>query len=500
MTISIQQGDLLETPCDLLVVNLFEGFGNFSGAVGALDKSLDGALADLIKRDGFAAKRGEHLLFPTLGKLKARKVAVIGLGKRQKFTADTARIIGGSIVKIARDAKAKKAVILLPAALDAFTVSQTVSEGLHLGAYRFHAYHGTGSKDRVPKTDIAEVVIVESEKSKIKAATVGLERGRVLAEATAFARDLVNTPPHDMTPQHMVDVAKSLVTRGSRIRCTVLDRAKMEALGMGGALAVAAGSQYPPFGVHLTYTPSRRAKKRIAVVGKAVTYDSGGLSLKPTRAMVTMKIDMAGAAAVLGLFKLLPVLDLPIEVHGVFLAVENMPSGTAFRPDDVVRIMNGMTVEIVNTDAEGRIALADALSYVVKKVKPDTIIDLATLSGATGAALGPEVSSILGNDRSVVKGMLTASQSTGENLCELPLYAPYEESLRSPIADFANVSGLGDAIKSALFLQHFTGEIPWAHLDIGEPAYCKKETRPDVPFGGTGVGVRTLAKWLELMK
>lgn len=495
----------MDVSADLLVVNVFEGGAQPAGATGAVDKALDGALSDLLKRDGFQGKRGERLVFPTFGKLKARKVAVIGLGPRQGFSADTIRYVGGCIARLAREAKAKKVATLLHGAgiagLEASEAAQALAEGLHLGAYRFHAYRGTGSKELMAaQTEVGEIAIYENERAKIKPGLAGLERGRVLAEGTMLARDLVNTPSEDMTPMHLAEIAKSLTVRGS-VRCTVLDKAKMESLGMGGALAVARGSIHPPVGIHLTYTPKKRAKKRVAVVGKAVTFDSGGLNIKSEMGMVTMKCDMAGAAAVLGLFKMLPALNLSVEVHGIFLAVENMTSGSAYRPGDVVKTMNGMTIEILNTDAEGRVTLADALSYALKKVKPEAMIDLATLTGAAIMALGEDISALMSNDKRLTKEWLNAAKYTGEEYWELPLYPSYNEAINSKIADMNNTGGhKAGAIKAGLLLQRFVGDTPWIHLDIAGPAYVEKESRPDISYGGTGAGVRTLAKWIEEME
>lgn len=500
MHISIQRDDFLDIPCDLLVVSALEGSASFGDAVKRVDEMMDGALVDLLKRDGFQGKRGERVVFPAFGMLKARKVAVLGLGDRKGFSEDHLRLAGGHIIKIAREAKAKKVVTVLHgvgvAGLDAEDAAQAVGEGLQLAAYRFHAYRSAGSKDA--QKDIQEIVLVETNKTIIKSVTIGLERARVLSEATILARELVNTPSQDMAPAQLAEAARALVTRGSGIRCTVLDKQKMEKMGMGAALAVAAGSQHAPIGIHLVYTPPKRAKKRVAIVGKAVTFDSGGLNIKPGDGMTTMKIDMAGAATVIGLFKALPALKIPVEVHGIFLAVENMPSGSAYRPGDVVKAMNGMTIEILNTDAEGRVTLADALSYAVKKVKPDAMVDLATLTGAAIIALGDDITPLMGNDKTLVKGLLAASKYAGEEMWELPLYAPYDEAVNSKIADMNNTGGrAAGTIKGGLFLQRFVADTPWAHLDIAGPSYCERETRPDVPLGGTGVGVRTLVRWLE---
>jgi leucyl aminopeptidase len=268
-------------------------------------------------------------------------------------------------------------------------------------------------------------------------------------------------------------------------------------MGMHAALAVARGSVNPPVGVHLVYRP-KQSKKIVAVVGKAVTFDSGGLSLKPAKGMETMKIDMAGAASVVGLFKALADLKPNVTAHGIFLAVENMPSGSAYRPGDVVTAMDGTTIEILNTDAEGRVTLADALSYAVKQ-KPDMIIDLATLTGTCVSALGEDMAGLLTNNSRLGQKILLSAQETGESLWELPLFEPYADQIKSKIADIKNIgsgSGAG-TITAAFFLRTFVGDIQWAHIDIAGPSYAEKESRPDVPHGGTGYGVRMLANFLQ---
>lgn len=508
--LSVERGHILKMPCDVLVLGMFEGVPtHLSGMLAEADKALEGVLATQLKEDGFQGKRGERLVIPTFGRLPSRKIAVIGLGPRTECSTDAVRLAGAQIIRMAREAKTDRVCTVLigasVAGMDAREASAALGEGLLLGAYRFHAYHGTGTPDHAAPWHPSAVVCVDADRHVCKAASTGLERARTLADATMLARDLVNTPSRDMGPAQLADVARSLAVRHGRndrafgrIRCTTLDKEKMEKLGMQATLAVAAGSVHEPVGIHLTYEPARRAKKRVAIIGKAVTFDSGGLNIKPEQGMTTMKIDMAGAATVIGLFKALSVLRVPVEVHGVFLAVENMPSGSAYRPGDVVRAMNGTTIEILNTDAEGRVTLADALSYAVKKIKPDTMVDLATLTGAAVVALGEEITAIMGNDKQVVKELLTAAHASGEPMWELPLHASYQEALRSKIADINNTGGRGaGTIKAGLFLQRFVANVPWAHLDIAGPSYAEKETRPDTPVGGTGVGVRTLVRWLE---
>ena len=293
-------------------------------------------------------------------------------------------------------------------------------------------------------------------------------------------------------------MAAKIAKQRKDVQLTILNKETMEEMGMQATLAVARGSVHPPVGVHLVYKPKGKRKKRIVIVGKAVTFDSGGLSLKPADGMMTMKIDMAGAATVLGIFDVLPLLKLPLEVHGIFLGVENMPSGHAYRPGDVVKAMNGKTIEVLNTDAEGRVTLADALSYA-QKLEPDVIIDLATLTGACIVALGEEMAAILSNDKKLTQKLLKAAEETGEPLWELPPYAPYQEHIKSRVADIKNIGmrGAAGTISAALFLAHFVGKTPWAHMDIAGPSYAEREVRPDLPPGGTGYGVRLLVRYLQ---
>lgn len=501
MKTEISQKDVLNEVCDLLVVSIFQGTKKPGGATGAVDKALGGAISQLIEQDRFEGKLGQSMVFPTFGKIKARKVAVIGLGDKKHFDVDAVRKIGGYIVKLATNAKADKVATILHGvgvgALDPRNTAQALAEGLHLSAYRFHVYHGTLRKKAEPPHEVKNVVICETENKILKAGQEGLERGRVLAEATNFARDLVNTPSAHMGPLELVEAAKKISVKGVGVR--VMDQKEMEKRGMTAALAVARGSLIPPLGVHLVYKP-RGAKKRVVVVGKAVTFDSGGLNIKPGDSMTTMKIDMAGAASVIGLFKALPQLGLNIEVHGIFLAVENMPSGNAYRPGDVVKAMDGTTIEILNTDAEGRVTLADALCYA-KTLEPDVIIDLATLTGACVVALGEDIAALLTNSRRLAERIWDASKDAGESVWELPLFEPYNEHVKSKIADLKNVGARGQAgtISAALFLKPFVGDTPWAHLDIAGPAYTEKESRPDMPYGASGFGVRLLARLLQKM-
>lgn len=503
MSIDPKQADILATTCDLLVVTAFRGAKRLSGAAAIVDKALHGAITELIAERAFEGKLGERIVFPTFHKMKARHIAVIGLGDRDALSADTIRKLGGFIVRAAREHHAGSAAIALSGVaagnVDPRSAAQALAEGLSLGAHPFHLYKGTQHKHETRPRELRSFSILEQESKSIKAAEEGIRKGEALAHATMLAMDLVNTPSSDMTPSRLAEEAQKLATRGSGITCKILDQKTMERMGMRAALAVARGSMHAPVGVHLRYKPAG-AKKSVAVVGKAVTFDSGGLSIKPADGMMTMKIDMAAAASVIGLFHALSALKPHVEVHGIFLAVENMPSGSAYRPGDVVRAMDGTTIEILNTDAEGRVTLADALAYA-KKQDPDMIIDLATLTGACVVALGEEIAGLLSNNKGLAQKLLTAAEESGEPLWELPLFEPYARHVRSKIADIKNIGGGHGAgtITAAHFLKTFVGNVPWAHLDIAGPSYTEKETRPDQPYGASGYGVRLLARFIQSM-
>ncbi|MBI4138571.1 leucyl aminopeptidase [Candidatus Uhrbacteria bacterium] len=497
MEIRVVQGRPLDGAADLVVIGMFR---DARRPLEDADRTFDGELSKLISREGFEGKLGQTLVFPTFGKLPAKKFAVIGLGEKKSFTPDAARKLGGFLVKLAMSNRATTLATSLPGAgvngMDSRTAAQALAEGFFLSAYRFHVYHGTLRKKETPPRELKTVSIYVTANAA-KSAEEGIRTAEILSTATNYARDLVNTPSSEMTPARMAEEARAMVGNGIRVK--VMDANEMERRGMCAALAVARGSVHAPVGVHLSYRPAG-AKRTVAIVGKAVTFDSGGLSIKPAKGMETMKIDMAGAAAVLGLFKALAELRLPVAVHGVFLAVENMPSGTAYRPGDIIRAMNGTTIEILNTDAEGRVTLADALSYAAS-LKPDMIVDLATLTGACVVALGEEVAGLMSTDPKLSRRLRDAADESGEPLWELPLFPSYFDHIRSKIADIKNTgNGSAGTITAALFLKQFVGDTPWAHLDIAGPSYTERETRPDQPYGGTGYGVRLLVRFLQQLR
>lgn len=498
MKIEILKKEALGLECEVLVIPVFSDIKRLPQIALDADEAMHGAIQEFREQEGFTGSFGASLVLPTLGHAAARRVVLLGLGSRKQLDQDAWRKFGGLLVKCASHLQAENVVLAeipLQTPGEFSAALQACVEGMHLSAYRFHTYHGRLRKAEREKKQVARVgICVRTEKEKASAKQAS-ERAFILSQATIAARDLVNTSSMHLAPKDMAKKAKELEQKNLHVE--LLDRKAMERLGMGAALSVAIGSANEPIGVHLTYKP-RKAKKRIAIIGKAVTFDSGGLSLKPAEAMMGMKMDMAGGAAVLGIFQALPALKLDVEVHGIFLAVENMPSGSAYRPGDIVTAMDGTTIEIHNTDAEGRVTLADAIAYA-KTIEPDMIVDLATLTGACIAALGDDIAGLFSNDQKLTERLKRASAVTGEAIWEMPMPPQYMEHVKSPIADLKNVGkkGSAGAIAGAMFLKPFAGDTPWAHLDIAGPAYVERETRADMPYGGTGFGVRLMVEFLK---
>ena len=462
------------------------------------DAGLGGMLTDVLTAEHFEAKQGSTFVFHTHGKIPAQRVLVVGLGELKTLTMVNWQATLAGVGRRAKVGASKRVAITLPSEiLNIFSTqvaTQGLVEGITLGTYVFNRHK---SEETRKKEKIIDEVYVLTQAGKLNAAATGILRGETVSEAVVFSRDLVNEPPSITTPTHLGEVAKGLAKGVVAITCVVFGKKEMETLGMGGILGIARGSDEEPKFIKLSYKGGGR--KTIALVGKGVTFDTGGLSLKPSQGLEIMKLDMAGGAAILGIFKALPILKPKVNIIGLISACENMPSGKAIKPGDVVRAMNGKTIEILNTDAEGRVVLADALSYAVEKIKPDAIIDLATLTGACIVALGEEIAGLFANDAKLAAVLKDAATASGEHVWELPLAAEYKETFKSTVADIKNISGkkYGGAISGALFLQEFVPDtIPWAHLDIAGPAFAEKDA-PLTPQGGTGFGVRMLLQFLQ---
>ena len=415
-------------------------------------------------------------------------ILAVGVGERDAVDADALRRAAASAVKASwRTTNVALALLdATPADLDRGKAAQAIAEGASLAAYRFTTYKSD------PKPCAIENVTVVGRGGA--AMQKGIDRGVAAAAAVALARDLVNEPPGAMTPRHMEAAARD-VAKATGIAVAVWDEKEIAKQKLGGLAGVAAGSDEPPRLIRLEYNPPG-ARGTVVLVGKGITFDSGGLSIKTGEGMMTMKCDMAGAAAVIATLSALPAFGPKVRVIGLAACTENLPSGKATKPGDVLRIRNGKTVEVLNTDAEGRLVLADALSLAAE-MKPDAIIDLATLTGAVSVALGSEIAGIMGNDEALVASVEAAAERAGEPMWQLPLPKRYRKNIDSEVADIKNIGtgGRGGTIVAGLFLQEFVDGRPWVHLDIAGPAFRDSEDSY-LPKGGTGFGVRTL---LELL-
>ncbi|HEX5530400.1 MAG TPA: leucyl aminopeptidase [Methylomirabilota bacterium] len=496
MDLALETRKPAEARTDVLVLGRHAGEGRPPAEIAAVDRALGGLLSKVSASEKFEGKPGQLSYVHTGGKIPADRVLVVGLGPRKRERgrgdAEAVRRAASAAVRRARDLGAATVAVFVPSdGLSPRERAQAIVEGGLLGTYRFEKY----LKEKNGKA-VRTLTVLEPDRRGAAGAREGVRLGRIWADATCVTRDLVNEPANVVTPTFLARRAGEIARAGG-LKLRVMDRAECAKLGMGAYVGVAQGSEEPPKFIHLTYTPSGRARRRVAIVGKGITFDSGGLDLKTADGMLRMKDDMAGAAAVLGLFDALPRLKPPIEVHGLIAATENMPSGTAQRPGDIVRAMNGLTIEIGNTDAEGRLTLADALAYAAKHVEPDEMIDMATLTGAVVIALGQGISGVMASDDGLCARLLAAADAAGERMWRLPLHDEYKEGLKSDIADLNNISSQRGAgsIVAGLFMREFTSGVPWAHLDIAGTAFTEREL-PLGPKGATGVTVRTLLGYL----
>jgi len=482
--------------CDALAVPVYADGRKIEEPSAGVDRALSGLLSSVLQEEQFEARPGRTLVLHTHGKIPARRIIAVGLGAVESVTLEVVRQAAAAVIRAASAARAAHVVFppaaaaSVPAPVEA--VIQARVEGIMLGAYRFSRYR------RDDAGRVERVTLLAANDTQRRHVEEGRQRGALFAEATILARDLVNEPPNRLPPPRLAEIAAD-VARQAGLRCAVLDEEALRAQGMGALLAVGAGSDQPPRLIVLEYLPPR-AQRAVAVVGKGVCYDSGGVNLKRDD-LEWMKSDMAGGAAVIATMKALPVLRPKARVLGIVAAVENMPSGRSMKPGDIVRAMNGKTIEITNTDAEGRVILADALSYAAAQ-GVDEIIDLATLTGSAIVALGYHAAALMSNDDALAARLLQAAERAGERLWRLPLYEEFLEDMRSPVADLRNSGGRhGGAQKGAIFLREFAAGRPWAHLDIAPTAFLHKEegTGPYLPKGGTGYGVRTLLTYLSGM-
>ena len=484
---------------DLLVVCV-AGDPTKNAVFKQVDKALGGALAKAAKSESFKGSAGQQLAVRTRDEIHAANVIVLGMGV--KAGARSMRNAAARAVKAAKSVSARSlAFAPLPTtAATAPTFAQFAVEGALLGSYRFAKY--ISRKDTKKPSDAlkAFTLVVDGKLSAAanKRVRDSLERARVVAEAICTARDLVNEPAEFMTPAQLAKEAQKLARAHKSLKVRVYTAAEAEKLGMGMFLAVGKGSDKPAKLIHMTYSPAKAKAntKKVALIGKGVTFDSGGYSLKPSASMEDMKIDMAGAAAVIAAMGAIAQLGSDNEVHAVVAACENLVSGRAYKLGDVLRSMDGTTVEINNTDAEGRLTLGDAITFARTKIKPDEMFDFATLTGACVVALGPFTAAVMSNHDDLADTWLAAAAAAGEDMWRLPLNRRLKDQLKSNIADMRNTGERwGGAITAGLFLQNFAKTSRWVHVDIAGPA-SSSANRPATPRGGTGFAVATIVEYL----
>jgi leucyl aminopeptidase len=486
-------GDIRKHRADLLVVNLFEGITTPGGATGAVDKAIGGAISAAIRDGDFGGKWGETLYLRPAKGVAAPRVLVVGLGKQEKFTLD---LIRQSVLPIMQMAKKKKiatvASVLHGAGaggLDPKEAARFLGLGAVLSGYEYDRYKSE-KEGRVSRFQV-----IERNRAGAVPIARGLAEGTKLGEAINWGRDLVASPPADLRPDGLARAARSL--GGGKVRVKVYGKKEAVAWRMGGLLAVGKGSDVSPRLIVAEYRGGRSGTSWTALVGKGVTFDTGGISLKKWEGMEKMKYDMAGGAGMLATLRAAAALGLRRNVVAIVPAVENMPSGTAYRPGDVLRMMSGKTVEVLSTDAEGRLILADAITFAKKRYRPAVILDAATLTGACVVALGSITMGMMGNDPKLLDRMREASEASGERVWELPLHEEYFEQIKSDIADLKNIGGPeGGAITAGYFLKEFAGDTPWVHMDIAGVAWREKEKMGYAP-GPTGVPVRLLVEFLR---
>ncbi len=497
MHVEAKQGRADKEVADLLVLLLGQGETSLKQEAAGINVLLNGHLQTLLEQREFEGKPNETLLVHTQGKTPARRVLLVGVGAKKELRLDSFRQAMGSAVKRVRQAKltsfAAAMSSTMPRGATALEVAQAMAEGAILGNYQFNEYR-TENGSKAP--DIERLTLYGADRQQLRQITEGVRRGSATGEATSLVRDLCNHPSNVMTPTRVALEAKA-VAKEAGVTLTVLEQKNMEQLGMGALLGVARGSQEPPKFIILEYKGDKAKKtdQPVVLVGKTITFDTGGISLKPSENMEQMKADMTGGAEVLATVRAAARLQLPMHLIGILPAAENMPGGRAIKPGDILKTLSGKTIEVQNTDAEGRLILSDGLAYATR-YKPAALIDIATLTGACVVALGQFAIGMFGNDDRLKEQVRKAGLRAGERVWEMPLWDEYFEQLKSDVADMRNIGGRGGGmITAALFLSKFVGDCPWVHLDIASTDWSDRE-RAYISKGPTGIGTRLLIQYL----
>ncbi|MBD2038000.1 leucyl aminopeptidase [Leptolyngbya sp. FACHB-321] len=478
---------LLEWSGDGLAIGLFEDNGALSAELATLDEKLSGTLKELIAEAEFKGKDGSSVATRVGSGSAVRKIILVGLGKAESMKLDSLRRAAAALARLAKKEKCKTLGISLPIWHDnAALTAQTIAEGAELALYKDTRFKSEADENGSSIEQIELLGLGDQ--------TAAIALARQIASGVFLARELVAAPANYVTPITLAETAEA-IAHDHGLALEILEREDCEKLGMGAFLGVAQGADLPPKFIHLTYTPDGKPRRKLAIIGKGLTFDSGGLNIKGAGSGIEMmKTDMGGAGAMLGAAKAIAQIKPDVEVHFISAATENMISGHAIHPGDILTASNGKTIEINNTDAEGRLTLADALVFA-EKLGVDAIVDLATLTGACVIALGDEIAGLWSSDPDIANQLTQAGELAGEKLWQMPMEEKYFEGLKSPIADMKNTGPRpGGSITAALFLKQFVKETPWAHLDVAGPVWTEKENGYNSP-GATGYGVRTLVNW-----
>jgi len=489
-------GNFSEAGVEALAVVVFKDEKVSSGVLKDLDQLTGGQIAAVFNSEEFKGEPGETSLFRLTpkGAAKATRLLLVGAGDKAEYKLPDVAVASGTATRFLRKCNARNFAFSPRFEGDAAATAQAAVQGAVTSQFELDKYK---TKDKNDKSINKIVVFVEGAKpADLKR---GLNRGQIIGDSINFTRDLANEPPNILTPTEMANRAQKMA-KDTGLKIEVLDEARMQKLGMGSLLSVSAGSEQPAKLIILRYTPTQSNGKKgdlLALVGKGITFDTGGISLKPGEGMDAMKYDMSGGATVIGTMRAIALLKPSVPVLGVVAAVENMPDGKASRPSDIVTAMNGKTIEILNTDAEGRLILADAVAYAEKQ-GATRIVDMATLTGAVIVALGDQNTGIMGNDQEFVTQIIQTAKQSGENFWQLPVSKEYSKQIKSDIADIKNIGPRGKAgtIIGAVFIQEFVDKAKWAHLDIAGTAWYDS-VRPHQAKGPTGVAVRTLINLVE---
>jgi leucyl aminopeptidase len=503
MNITTQQAGIQTVTAEAIIVNLFQGVTTPAGATGIVDRALEGAISEVIAAGDLRGKLGETVVLYPRGAIPARRVIVVGLGKPEKFDGEAVREAAAAAIKQAKKLRASSVATIIhgggSGGLDLAEAAQAVVEGSLLALYKYEAPRAKKDDDE-PEGHIESLTLVEFDVTKIETIERGAKAGQIIAESVYLARDLVNQPGNVATPTHLAETAQQMCAEVG-LTCHTWDEAEMAAQGMNALLAVSKSSAEAAKFIIMEHKPASSGRQPLVLVGKGVTFDTGGYTLKTSTGLVGMKQDMAGGAAVIGAMRAVALLDLPLHVVGLVPCAENMISDAAYKPNDVITAKNGVSIEIISTDAEGRMLLADALCYA-GELNPAVVIDVATLTGGKVVALGERMSALFCNDEALSEALLTAGRRVNEPMWRMPLESTYDRQIKSEVADLKNAGGReGHAILGARFLSYFVGEWTWAHLDIaGDESYSGGKTQTPRSYmtkGATGTPLRALVDCLR---